>query len=83
VRRPGKVMLDLRGSGLRPDLIVRVVAVKDMPRGIAVARQRWTSGNLITVLVELDETAKPAVYAIAVEDPTGGPLKTLPFTVTK
>jgi hypothetical protein len=76
-------MLDLRGSGLRADLIVRVVAMKEMPRGIAVARQRCMSASLITVLLELDDTARPAVYAIGVEDPAGGPLKTLPFTVTK
>jgi hypothetical protein len=37
----------------------------------------------MTILLELDASVKPAVYAIAIEDPTGGPPKTLPFTVTK
>jgi hypothetical protein len=83
VRRPGKVMFDLRGSGLRADLLVRIMALREMPRGITVARQRWVSASLITVLLELDDSVKPAVYAIALEDPMGGPLKTLPFTVTK
>jgi hypothetical protein len=83
VRRPGKVMVDLHGSGLRVDLVVRVVAMREMPRGIAVARQKWVSASLMTVLLELDESVKPAAYAIALEDPAGGPLKTLPFTVTK
>jgi hypothetical protein len=83
VRRPGKVMIDLRGTGFRPDLIVRVMALREMPRGITVARQRCVSANLMTALLELDDGVKPAVYAIAIEDPTGGPLKTLPFTVTR
>jgi hypothetical protein len=83
VRRPGKVLLDLRGTGLRSDLLVRVVALREMPRGITVARQKWVSGNLMTVLLELDADVKPAVYAIALEDPTGGPLKSLELTVTK
>jgi hypothetical protein len=83
VRRPGRAMLDLRGSGLRPDLLVRVMALREMPRGITVARQKWVSANLMTALLELDESVKPGAYAIALEDPTGGPIRTLPFTVTK
>ncbi len=83
VRRPGKVMFDLHGAGLRADLLVRIMALREMPKGITVARQRWVSANLMTVLLELDERVKPAAYAIALEDPMGGPLKTLPFTVTK
>ena len=83
VRRPGRALLDLRGTGFRPSLLVRVMALREMPRGIAVARQKWVSANLMTVLLELDESVKPGVYAIALEDPRGGILKTLPFTVTK
>jgi hypothetical protein len=37
----------------------------------------------VTVLLELDEGVTPATYAIALEDPTGGPVKPLQFTVTK
>jgi hypothetical protein len=76
-------MLDLRGSGLRPDLLVRVMALREMPRGITVARQKWVSANLMTALLELDQSVKPGAYAIALEDPRGGPIRTLPFTVTK
>jgi hypothetical protein len=82
-RRPGKVMVDLHGTGLRADLLVRVVALREMPRGIRVAGQKWVSASLMTVLLELDDSVKPAAYAIALEDPRGGPLKTLPFTVTR
>ncbi len=83
VRRPGKVMFDLHGTGLRADLLVRIMARREMPRGITVTGQRCVSASLMTVLLELDGSVKPAVYAIALEDPAAGTLKTLPFTVTK
>jgi hypothetical protein len=83
VRRPGKVLFDLHGTGLRADLIVRMMTVREMPRGITVTRQRWVNANLMTALVELDASVKPGAYAIALEDPKGGRLRTLPFTVTK
>jgi hypothetical protein len=83
VRRPGKALLDLRGTGLRPDLHARVLPLKEAPRGITVARQRWVSSSLVTVLLELDDTAAPGAYAIALEDSSGGQTKPLRFTVTK
>jgi hypothetical protein len=83
VRRPGRTLLDLRGSGFRPDLRARVLPLREAPRGITVARQKWVSANLMTVLLELDENVAPAAYAIALEDPTGRQTKPLPFTVTK
>ena len=82
-RRPGRVLLDLRGTGLRPDLRVRVLPLREAPRGITVARQKWVSANLMTVLLELEDAATPAVYGIALEDPDGGLTKPLSFTVTK
>jgi hypothetical protein len=82
-RRPGRVLLDLRGTGLRPDLRVRVLPLREAPRGITVARQKWVSANLMTVLLELEDAAAPAAYGIALEDPAGGLTKPLPFTVTK
>jgi len=83
VRRPGKILLDLHGTGLRPDLRARILPVRDVPRGIAVARQRWVSASLVTVLLELDETVSPGAYAIALEEPGGGQTNPLRFTVTK
>ena len=46
VRRPGRALLDLRGTGLRPDLRARVLPLRDVPRGITVARQKWVSASL-------------------------------------
>jgi hypothetical protein len=83
VRRAGKALLDLRGTGLRADLRARVLPLRQVPRGITVARQKWVSATLLTVLLDLDETVTPAVYAITLEDPNGGQAKPLQFTVTK
>ncbi len=83
IRRPGRALLDLRGTGLRSDLRARVLPLRDAPRGITVARQKWVSASLVTVLLELDQGVTPGVYAIALEDPAGGQTKPLQFTVTK
>ena len=83
VRRPGRALLDLRGTGLRSDLRARVLPLREAPRGISVARQKWVSANLVTVLLELEETVTPGVYAVALEDPSGRQTNPLQFTVTK
>jgi len=83
IRRPGKHLLDVRGTGLRPELRARVLPLKEVPRGITVARQKWVSSTLVTVLLELDEGVTPGAYAIVLEDPAGGTVKPLQFTVSK
>ena len=83
VRRPGRALLDLRGTGLRADLRARVLPLREAPRGISVARQKWVSSSLVTVLLELGENVTPGVYAVALEDPSGRQTKPLQFTVTK
>ena len=83
IRRSGKALLDLRGTGLRPDLRARVLPLRDVPRGITVERQKWVSASLVTVLLALDQDVTPGAYAIALEDPAGGQTKPLQFTVTK
>jgi hypothetical protein len=83
VKRPGRVLIDLRGAGLRSDLQVRVLQVKETPRGITVVRQRWTSPTLLSALLELDGTVAPGVYAIALEDASGTRTNTLQLHITK
>ena len=83
VRRPGKALLDLRGSGFRSDLRVRILPLREPTRGITVARQKWVNANLVTILLELDESVRPGVYAVALEDPAGGQTMPLQFSVTK
>ena len=83
VKRPGKVLVDLRGTGLHPQHRARILPVKKVPWGITVVRQKNVSDTLITILLQLDETAEPGEYAIAVEDGRGGRSEPLVFTVTK
>lgn len=83
VRRPGRVLLDIRGSGLRPDQHARVLPMKEAPRGITVIRQKWVGPTLVNVLLELDGTVTPTTYAIALEDASGNRTNPLQLTVTK
>jgi hypothetical protein len=83
IRRPGKALLDLRGTGLRSDLRARVLPLREALRGITLARQKWVSAELMTVLLELDDTVAPGAYGIVLEDPAGVQTKSLAFTVTK
>jgi hypothetical protein len=83
VRRPGKVLLDIRGAGLRSDQHVRILPLKETPRGITVIRQKWVSANLVSVLLELDASVTPTVYAIALEDANGALTNPLQLHVTK
>jgi hypothetical protein len=83
VKRPGRVLLDLRGTGLRSDLRVAILPLKEVPRGISVIRQKWTNANLVSVLLELDNRVAPGAYAIALEDGSGNRTNPLTITITK
>jgi hypothetical protein len=83
VRRPGKALLDLRGSGFRPDLRARILPVRKAPRDVVVLRQKFVNSTLITVLVELGEHAETGEFAIAVEDDLGTRSQGVVFTITK
>ena len=83
VKRPGKVLVDLRGTGLGPHHRARILPVKKVPWGIKVVRQKLVDDTLMTILLELEETAEPGEYAIAVEDGRGGRSEPVIFEVTK
>lgn len=83
VKRPGKVLLDIRGAGLRSDLRVRVLPMKETPHGISVVRQKWVDAGLVTVLLDLDAKVAPAIYAVALEGPDGSLTNPLQLTITK
>jgi hypothetical protein len=83
VRRPGKYVLDLRGTGLRSDLRVRIVPLKEAPHGITIVRQACKSANLVQVLIDLDTEVTPGGYAITLADSSGGQTAALTLTVTK
>jgi serine/threonine-protein kinase len=82
VKRGGTTMLDLRGSGLRPDQQARIIKVKENTDGISVQRQKFMDSTLIKVLISLDPNVPPGAYAVALSDPSGL-TNTLSFTVVK
>jgi hypothetical protein len=83
VKRGGRALLDLRGTGLRSDQRVQILGIKDLPKGISVVRQKWTSASLVTVLLELDANVSPTIYGITLESANGERTNPLHFTVTK
>jgi hypothetical protein len=83
VKRPGKVLIDLRGQGFLDQHSVRILPLKKAPRGISVVRHKRANDGLITVLIDLTEEADPGEYAIALEDAAGNRTAPLTFTVTK
>jgi hypothetical protein len=83
VRRPGKVLLDLRGSGIHDGVRVRVLPLREAPRGIEIVRLKRESDVLVRVLLDLDAQVAPGAYAIALEDSDGRQTKPLAFTVTR
>jgi hypothetical protein len=82
-QRPGRVLFDLHGSGFHPALHVRVLPIREAPRGIVVVGQKWVDATLVKILVELGSDTKPGVYAITLEDAQGQQAKPLTFTVMR
>ena len=82
VKRGGTTMLDLRGTGLRPDQQARIIKIKENTDGISVQRQKFMDSTLIKVLISLDQNVPPGPYAVALSD-SAGLTNTLPFTVVK
>ena len=77
------MLLDIRGTGLRSDLRVSVLPLKGAPRGISVVRQKWSNANLVSVLLELDNSVAPGPYSVALEDGSGNRTNPLTITITK
>ncbi|MCG6925094.1 MAG: hypothetical protein LJF30_07270 [Acidobacteria bacterium] len=83
VKRPGKVLVDLRGQGFQEQHRVRVLPVRKAPRGITVVRQKRVNDTLITVLLDLSEDADTGDYALALENGLGERTESVVFKVTK
>jgi hypothetical protein len=83
VKRPGRVLIDLRGQGFQEQHLVQVLAVKKAPRGISVVRQKRVNDTLITVLLDLSEDADTGDYALALDNGLGERTESVIFKVTK
>ena len=83
VKRGITTMLDVRGTGLRSDHQARIMRVKEAVSGISVVRQKWVDGTLIKVLVNIETSATPGLYGVALVDAGGTSTNGLNFTVAK
>ena len=80
-RRRATVVVDLRGTGLRPDLRARVLRGLQEASGLHVVRQEplGAAGFRITLLV--DEDAPLGLYSVVLADPEGRLTNSLPLEV--
>ena len=83
VKRGVTTILDVRGSGLRPNQKAAILKIKEAPNGISVVKQKFVNPGLVQVVVKLDDTTAPGAYALALDDGAGGHSNTLSFTVAK
>jgi hypothetical protein len=83
VRRGGTALVDVRGTGLRPDLRAHVTFKgRDAP-GVQVTGQKYHDAGLIKVLLKLDAEAVPGSYLLALADAQGNATNARPFEVTR
>lgn len=83
VKRGITTMLDVRGTGLRSDHQARIMRVKEAVSGVSVVRQKWVDPTLIKVLVNIEASATPGLYGVALVDGGGASTNGLNFTVSK
>jgi len=83
VRRTANALLDIRGSGLRPEHKARLSRAKGPLEGLTVVRQRYVDSTLVKVLLNLEPTAPPGVYTVSLVDEAGVSTNALTFTVSK
>jgi hypothetical protein len=68
VKRPGNAIVDVRGTGLRPDLVARIVRGREAAAGVQIVRQRFVSPTLIQVVLRLEDAAAPGTYQLYLSD---------------
>lgn len=85
VRRASITVLDVHGSGLRPDHRALVMRAKgrEPAEGFTVTRQKFVSGSLMLVFLQLADGVSPGKYAFALLDPQGSLTNSLMLEVTK
>jgi hypothetical protein len=81
LRAPGTFELEVRGSGLRPDLQARVSREGVGIPGVTLERQRFVDPTRFRVTIRLERRVSPGPCDLAFDDPRGGSLGPLHFTV--
>lgn len=81
-RKGGKALLEVRGSGLRPDHRAQVLKGRELAAGINVS-QRYVDQGLVRLILEIGEAATPGPYLVLLVDGSGQATNALRLEVTK
>ena len=81
-RKGGKALLEVRGSGLRPDHRAQVLKGRELAAGINVS-QRYVDQGLVRLILEIGEAAAPGPYLVLLVDGSGQSTNALRLEVTK
>jgi eukaryotic-like serine/threonine-protein kinase len=71
VKRGGRTLVDVRGTGLRASLQPSVTKGKGSADGIRVINQRFVNATLMQIFFEVDAAAATGTYTIILADATG------------
>lgn len=72
LRRGPTVLLDVRGSGLRPGLEARILFKgREAAAGVYVVSQHFVDPGLLRVMLRIDAQAKDGSYALTLGDASG------------
>lgn len=83
VRKGGRALVDVRGSGLRADHRAQVLRGGGLAPGIVVAGQRYVDAGLVRLILEIGEAAVPGTYQVLLVDGGGQATNARPLEVTK
>jgi hypothetical protein len=83
LKRPSTTLLDVRGSGLRPDHKGLVLKGRDVAAGVTVINQRFVNPTLVQVMVKIDDSAAAGTYQVLLVDAQGQATSPRPLEVTK
>jgi hypothetical protein len=83
VKRSSNALVDVHGTGFRPDHQVRVLRGGQPAAGVNVGRQRYMNAGLITVFLQVGSDAVPGAYQMIVVDGAGRESGIKTFQVAK
>jgi hypothetical protein len=83
VQRRPNVLVDVRGSGLRPDHNAVIFRNDRVVEDVRVVRHKYASQELIQLLLQLDPTAATGDYTLSLVAPDGSRSNTVVFKVVR
>lgn len=82
LRKGATVLIDVRGSGLRPGLQARLAfRGREPASGVQVVGQRFVNATLLTLMLKIDDQAREGNYALILADAQGNVSNARPFDI--